>query len=396
MFGKTRFGEIRAGCDFRATWGGIAFLTAWMLIGLAAVNTQRAMLFVVFGLMTGAFLLSLAISRRMLQAVDCRRDLPERTFAGRVVYLGYLLRHRRGRTPVLGLEVQEIRPPAELDSVGAFCLHLSRAGAFKSGSRFTVRRRGRFRLPGMRLSTRFPFSLVRARRDLPQEATLVVWPALGQLRADVLARGAAEISDAPPGRVQSGSDEFFGLREYRPGDSPRWIHWKRTAASGNLVVREMSRPRPDVLFLLLDTQLPDRSPESLKRRERLIGFAATLIEYSFRREYRVGLALAYRDRLRVLAAAAGRGQRMALLDALADIDENLQYSFQRALGGVPPRLLHQAHVVVVGPGPVLPANLAAIRAACRRLTAVSLENLPEFYRDDADDRPAGVSSGKGS
>ena len=383
--GKKVARRFRARCEFGATLAGVLFAAILAVIGLAAVNTQRSLLFVIFGLMVGAFLTSVLIAWRMLAWVDVCRDMPERAFANRVVYLGYVLRNR-GRKPVLALEVREVRPPPALESVEAYCVHLSAGAAFKSGSRFLVRRRGRFTLSGVRVSTRFPFSLLRTQRLFPQAMSLVVWPALGELRADMLARGAAEISDAAPARAQSGDDEFFGLREYRQGDNPRWIHWKRTASTGAPVVREMSKPPPDTLFVVLDTALEDLSAPSLHWREQLIRFVATLTEHSFRREYRIGLALAYREGVRVLRPAAGRGQRIAVLDALADVDLNRDRPFPHVLAALPRRLLRQAHVVAVGTNLRGLGPLTDLRAASRRLTVVTPENLAHYFEDVA---PAG-------
>jgi uncharacterized protein (DUF58 family) len=377
---KAKHKPIKQRYEYRGTLPGLLFLLAVMMIAAAAINTQRSLLFAILGVMLGAFFLSVFVSRRMLSAVQVRRDMPERVFANRVVHLAYHLRHRAGRRPAVALELAEIDPPRPLQSLGAFCQYLPRGGSFKSGSRFTVRRRGRYSLSGLRLSTRFPFSLLAARRDVKQGGSLLVWPALGRLRTDLLAHGATEVSDAAPSRMRSGADEFFGLREYRQGDNPRWIHWRRTASTGTPVVREMSKPRPDVLFVVLDTRLAD--PAAAETRERLIRFAATLIEHAFHREYRVGLAAADSDRVVVLPPAAGRGPRNRVLDALAALDDNTRRSLADTLAALPRRLLWDAHVVAVAPEPARLANLEELRAACRRLTTVVAEGLDELFEDD--------------
>lgn len=382
MARKSKPGRKKDRYDYAPTLVGLLYLGALLLIAVAAVNTQRALLFIILGLMLGALFLSVAVSRRTISAVDVIRDMPERAFANRVVYLEYYLRHRRRRGPAIGLELAEVRPPAQLESVGAYCLYLPPGSAFRSGSRFVVRQRGRFELTRVRLSTRFPFSLLEARRDIAQTDSLVVWPALGRLRTEPLVEGAAEISDAAPSLVRSGADEFFGLREYRQGDNPRWIHWKRSAATGTPVVREMSKPRPDVLYVVMDTQLPDLSARQDRLRERLIRFAATLVDHAFHREYRVGLAVAYSDRTVAVSAAAGRGHRTALLDVLADIDRNTDTPFSQALASLPRRLLRDAHVVAVAAEPRRLQGLSAVRSACRRLTVVTPENLDELFEDD--------------
>ena len=365
--------------DFRVTLSGWLFLVAFVLIMLSAVNTQQALLFILFGLMWGAFVFSVIVVRRMLAAVGVLRDLPQRAFANRVVHLGYYLFHRGKGGAALGMELAEVRPPEPLQSVGAYCLHLPPGATFKSGSRLVVRQRGRYTLSTLRLSTRFPFSLLCGYRDVRQESALVVWPALGALTTDLLVRGAVEISDAAPSQVRAGSDEFFGLREYRQGDNPRFIHWKRTAALGEPVVREMAKPNPEVLYVVMDTQLKGAGPAALEQRERLIRFAATLIDHAFHREYRVGLATAYGERGLGLPAGGGKGHWSAALDALADIDPQADGSFAAALAALPRLVLRHAQVFVVTPDAARVGRL--LPGACGRLSVITPEALDAMYED---------------
>jgi uncharacterized protein (DUF58 family) len=59
-----------------------------------------------------------------------------------------------------------------------------------------------------------------------------------------------EASVAAP-RAGSGT-ELFGVREYRPGDSLRRIHWRSSARHGELVVREYEPPGVQTLGIFCD------------------------------------------------------------------------------------------------------------------------------------------------
>jgi uncharacterized protein (DUF58 family) len=48
--------------------------------------------------------------------------------------------------------------------------------------------------------------------------------------------------------------EFLALREYEPGDDPRRVHWRATARTGELVVRQDEAASPGRVVLLLDTR----------------------------------------------------------------------------------------------------------------------------------------------
>ena len=374
-------------CDFRMTAAGLLLSVAALVMLAAALNTARALLFGVLGLTAGALLASVFVSRRMLRAVRVHRDLPRRVFANRVVHLGYRMTNRRGRSAVIGVELSEIDPPEAFRSVGAYCLYLPAGATFKSGSRFTASRRGRYELTRLQLSTRFPFSLATARRWIRQESSLTVWPSMGRLKEDLLAHGAAEMSDGAPSQVRSGADEFFGLRDYRQGDNLRWIHWRRTAAMGRPVVREMTKPRPDVLVIALDTALPKDSERGRPLREKLIRFAATLAEDAFRRDHRVGLALFVDGQARMLPPATGRGGRAALLDALAGIDDSPAPPFADILQLAVAGRARNTHVVAVGADADRLSVPVRLRAACGRLTVVGADRIDELFADDPNVRP---------
>lgn len=74
-----------------------------------------------------------------------------------------------------------------------------------------------------------------------------------------------EASLAAP-RAGSGN-EMFGVREYRPGDPLRRIHWRSSARHGELIVREFEPPGVQTLGIFCDPSPP--SPEAADQVARL-------------------------------------------------------------------------------------------------------------------------------
>lgn len=135
-------------------------------------------------------------------------------------------------------------------------------------------RRGRYRWPALVLSTGYPFGLARRvlTYTLPQET--IVLPQLGRLHRGRLRQ---LLQSQPPGitlprrplcRHPVAQAEFYGLREFRTGDSPRWIHWRTTARVGELMVREFEEPPLDNLVLILDPWLPPARESEVWTRDR--------------------------------------------------------------------------------------------------------------------------------
>ena len=80
---------------------------------------------------------------------------------------------------------------------------------------------------------------------------------------------------APPGSLEA---DYYGLRDWRSGDSRRWIHWRSTARRGRSVVRQFEERRSRDLAVLVDLwQPPSRPRNKLEHVETAVSFVATLI-----------------------------------------------------------------------------------------------------------------------
>ena len=94
-----------------------------------------------------------------------------------------------------------------------------------------------------------PLGLFRYRRRTPDAEIALVLPRFTSLVAHAEVR-ELEASVAAP-RAGSGT-EIFGVREYRPGDPLRRIHWRSSARHGELVVREYEPPGVQTLGIFCD------------------------------------------------------------------------------------------------------------------------------------------------
>lgn len=94
------------------------------------------------------------------------------------------------------------------------------------------------------VSTRFPLGLFRAWCYIEPEEPLLVYPAPAEKAA--LDRVQPGTSSEGPNQ-DAGHEDFFGLRDYRSGDSPRQIDWKSQARERGLMSKQFcsghDRPR---------------------------------------------------------------------------------------------------------------------------------------------------------
>ena len=90
---------------------------------------------------------------------------------------------------------------------------------------------------------------------------------MGSVEPKLLANMQSAESSGPMMRPRRGGvDEFYGLKEYRQGENPRYIYWKRSARTGTMVLTEMTHVSPPRVMLLVDTFVEGwRSREPIDR-----------------------------------------------------------------------------------------------------------------------------------
>ena len=124
---------------------------------------------------------------------------------------------------------------------------------WRSGKVLAGLRRGPVGASGWTIVTSDPLGVWRGRRRCADKEVTLVLPRFTSLAGRVEVR---ELETSVPSPRAGGGSEMFGVREYRPGDSLRRIHWRSTARHGELVVREYEPPGLRVLGIMVDPAPP--------------------------------------------------------------------------------------------------------------------------------------------
>ena len=301
--------------------GGIVYIAVAVFIGLAALNNQTNLLFGVFGLMLGGLLVSGTVSAMIMSGLSVHRLLPDHGVVGEQMVLRYELTNRRRWMPCFALVIREMDGVRDGPLAGpphGWVLHIGPRSTVQADAIGWPAHRGPVMLNRVRISTNFPFGIIRRSIIVSQPGRLLVYPRLYRLRRDLLASAASR--DPMGGRMSrqsGGSEEFYGLREYRYGDSMRRIDWKRSAHAGKLLSREMTRPSPPKLMVMLDLRNRDDEPD--EEAETAISLAASVICEAHLQGYAVGLAVAGAE-APMLVPRRNWWHRGQLLHALAQLD----------------------------------------------------------------------------
>jgi uncharacterized protein (DUF58 family) len=307
--------------DFSMT--GVIYCAMMLFMGLAAVNTQANLLFGVFGLMIGVLLVSMVLCRLVLSRLRVQRILPEHGVVGQPMAIQYHFHNAKRFWPSLSVTISELDgAQAFRRQPNAYMLHAAAGMTAIVPAELIAERRGLYRFGNYQISTSFPFGFIKRAFMGRKEDKILIYPALGEVSPRLLALcRSAERSGANRKPRRGGNDEFYGVKEFREGENPRYIYWKRSARAGELVVREMAQISPPRLVILVDTFAPDPSTAEAAEVERAIARAASLARVAQDSGMSVGLCAWAGDWV-IIPPRRGKQQSRDLLAALAALPPN--------------------------------------------------------------------------
>jgi uncharacterized protein (DUF58 family) len=217
------------------------------------------------------------LARRQLRRLGVDRRVPEFVFA-QTPFPWQVTVSNAGRKPAHSVVVTEVAAPHAwfVSCVGA-------QSAVDLQGTATLPCRGAYTWSRLRLTCGHPVGLASVVREFERPQELLVAPRLGLLHRAVLRRWLSQhcptqgMVRGAARRQPTAQMEFHGLHAFRPGDSPRHIHWRTTARRGELMVREFEDLPNDNLILLVDPWTPSpAAPGANADLERLLSLAATI------------------------------------------------------------------------------------------------------------------------
>lgn len=337
----------------RLTAAGWLVLAAAAAAGAIGIDTTRTMTYQVFTFLAMALGLAFAAAPLFRPRVSVQRTLPRFATAGQAFEYDVTVENR-GTRPLTGAALAEsprdprptlaewlaAREPGEerrnwFDRTQGYFrwrwLIERRSPArprscaiprLRPGERTTLRlalqprHRGRVALSGMAIARTDPLGLVRGMKRIAAPASVIALPR--RYRVPPLALPGSR-------RFQQGgvtlatsvgdSEEFIGLREYRPGDPLQRVHWKSTARARTPIVKEYQDEFFERHALILDTST--RAGEDAAFEE-AVAVAASFVYAIDTRECLLDL-LFVGGEVRTYTAGRGQLQMEHMLEVLAGV-----------------------------------------------------------------------------
>lgn len=248
-----------------------------------------------------------------------------------------------------------------------------------------LQRRGVCELGPVRLTLSDPLRLWEEEWVCGEIAEVYVLPKLLAARGFSLGAGYTGVW---PGEVLSRRSgrgyEFYGVREYAPGDELRRVNWRVTARHGKLMVNERVEERVTDALIVVDAGLlgvlSAREAEELVEAE--ASLAASLALHLLRAGNRVGLVVRGRESL-WLRPAFGRRQLEAILYVLARLEPGEPAPLDYALNMLTPYLL-KPNAAFIAITPLLDAYVAkSISQLAPKYSVLVISPNPFPERDSA-------------
>ena len=242
----------------------------------------------------------------------------------------------------------------------------------------------------------FPSGCSRARSRWARVRRSSSVPRLGRLTEGWAGRRLEAFAGVDRRSFRPGPEgDFYGVREWRGGDSGRLIHWRRSARLGKLVVRQFAQPRSRDVAVIVDLWQPESpTADQLASVELAVSFAATVLADACRKGgSSVYLAMSHHAP-ECLGAPASAALLQGLMEQLATAEAGTGDTLPGLLANALPRIAAGAEIVLVSTRPVNLADagrFAAVwsspvlreRAQCIRCIDTSSEQLAEFFQTEA-------------
>lgn len=287
----------------RKTYATLVLIAFIYLVG---ANLQTGWVYLLTAFIVSLIAVSYVVGKAAIRKVQIDRVMPGRATAGRPIKVKY--------------SVRKAPPHFRVEDTG---IELTASGTTESLSieKEKALQRGIYELSELKVKSSYPGGWFTFAASLSQPHTLVVWPEVDAVQLGVASGGGSGMM-AAPSRADRGL-EYAGVREFKPGDSIRRIHWKRTARSGEVFVRETVSNSSQLFVVFADNRCTEDYDAELF--EHQVAVAASVVDWLWRNSLRQKLVFFDDGRLKTI-----EGTYEQLMDVLAGIKP--EFSNGRANG----------------------------------------------------------------
>jgi len=270
------------------TASGYILILVSLGLGSAAYNAANNILYMALSLMLSTLVLSGFLSWLNFCHLRWRLLLPPHFRVGEQAVIQIEIHNGKRFIPTYGLWFKT--QTADGNGGERVCLNerLNADTSIRLNWYHTPQYRGPERLILSGLESQFPFGFLQKRVGGGIQKTIVVLPRRIEYAFDGMQGVRTNFQGEVSARIGSGA-EIVNIRQYSQGDAQRLVHWKATARSKKLMVKQMADESLVGYTLFIET------PASIwalgEQFETLCSFVASLAEDLFRAGRLLGVAM---------------------------------------------------------------------------------------------------------
>jgi uncharacterized protein (DUF58 family) len=320
---NVRLEILRFAIRTTVTVEGLLFLVFLVVIAFAAWNTANNLLYLILSAMLAFLVAANLLARISLADMSVQLRFPDHIFAGETASINVTLLNHKRFMPSYSLMIEALSESGEDDDAGETpenprgerhgsskdaakekkgeeakaskgdtktsnlpaplrdskrplhasashvpMLSLGKLAYFvlvpaQSSARQRVEhkflRRGRYPITGFRIATKFPAGFFKKWRRIDATGEILVYPKPKPL--DDFYHTLPMLVGQIESHVRGSGDDLYAIRRYQASDHMRYIDWKATAKSTEMMVREHMREDEWRLTIVFDTSLPPAARE---------------------------------------------------------------------------------------------------------------------------------------
>ena len=355
--------------SFQIAREGWVFLFTLAVIALAAFNTGNNLIFIILSAALALLAVSECLSHWNLRRLGAEVKLPDCVPAAQPFVSVFSLHNQRAWMPAFSCSLtcllDRVLEPgansgpkneiAEVLSQSTYFPFLPRNGRSRQSLWLQLSQRGLYRLNRLETSTQFPFGFVNKKRGLPRSADLIVLPEVEP--PNEFFEMLPLLSGAFESYYKGSGSDLHSIRDYRTQDSGRFLDWKASAKTGQLMVREFTKEDDRKCCFVFDNTVSDFEHDDRPAFEKAVRLCASALRHfqemdcetrlvTPRQATRYGQSeVALIENLKILAVI--QPQPLAITDLLALASEasfKIVFTAGRR-GDVPTVVWNSAHVV---------------------------------------------------
>ncbi|MGK0179177.1 MAG: hypothetical protein ACI8PD_000969, partial [Nitrospinales bacterium] len=251
---------------------GLGFILLLFGVGLGAINTGNNLLYLVLAMCCSFIAVSGVLSELSFRNLVVKAKGPAHLYCNETGTLDFKITNSKAWSPSFSIYIL-------LPSDGRYSLEqppyfffIPAGETLEKSALFSGNKRGPLQINSCLLATRFPFGFYYKTKTIPLNMDMVIFPTLHPVQLPPKNESIQE----GEGTLQTRGEEIYAVREFRPGDSLNSVHWKSSAKTGNLRVKEFQSTSEQSYTVFLNVKEPG-SNKTVKVIEERVSKAASLI-----------------------------------------------------------------------------------------------------------------------